>query len=94
MLSTASMILLGKTYGNLMVDVVATNAKLRARAVRIVALATGLDREEAKALLERCDGEAKTAIVAGLARVSPEEARRRLARTGGRVRQALEGHRD
>ena len=94
MLSTASMILLGKTYGNLMVDVVATNAKLRARAVRIVALATGLGREEAKALLERCDGEAKTAIVAGLAGVSPEEARRRLARTGGRVRQALEGHRD
>ena len=93
MLSTASMILLGKTYGNLMVDVVATNAKLRARAVRIVALATGLGREEAKALLERCDGEAKTAIVAGLAGVSPEEARRRLARTGGRVRQALEGHR-
>jgi len=89
MLSTASMILLGKTYANLMVDVVATNAKLRARATRAVALATGLGQEEARALLERCDGEARTAIVASLTGASPEEACRWLALARGRVHQAL-----
>lgn len=94
MLSSASMILLGNTYMNLMVDLVATSAKLRARVVRVVALATGLGQEEARAVLERCDGQAKTAIVVSLTGVSPDEARARLVRSGGRVRQALQGHRE
>ena len=85
MLSTATMIRLGKTYGNLMVDVQLTNAKLHWRAQRIVALACGLSMEEAAALLASCDGETKTGIVAGLTGVTSGEARRRLARTGGRA---------
>ncbi len=89
MLSTGVMVRLGKTYGNLMVDVKASNSKLRARARRIVAAATGLEDEEAAALLERCGGEVKTAIVAALAGAGPDEARARLAAAGGVVRSAL-----
>jgi N-acetylmuramic acid 6-phosphate etherase len=90
MLSTASMARLGKTYGNLMVDVRATNAKLRRRAVRIVCICTGLPENEAAELLEQCKGEAKVAIVAALAGISPETAKTRLEKRGGRVRAALE----
>lgn len=89
MLSTATMIRLGKTYGNLMVDVQPTNAKLRRRAQRVVALACGFSTEEAVSLLADCGGETRTAIVAGLTGATPDEARRRLARTRGRVRAAL-----
>jgi N-acetylmuramic acid 6-phosphate etherase len=89
MISTGAMIRLGKTFGNLMVDVQPTNSKLRARARRIVAEACDLPPDDAAVLLERCDGEVKTAIVAALAAVPPEEARRRLAAAGGVVRQAL-----
>jgi len=92
MISTISMVRLGKTYGNLMVDVRASNAKLRDRARRIVELATGAPPEEAAAALDRCGGEAKVAIVALLLGVGPDEARRRLA--AGSVRAALgEGRR-
>ena len=90
MLSTGAMIVLGKTYGNLMVDVQATNAKLRRRAVGIVSAATDLDDEEANRLLEVCHGEIKTAIVAQLASVSADEARRRLRASQGIVRAALD----
>ena len=90
MLSTAAMVRLGKVYGNLMVDVQPTNAKLRQRARRIVAAACGVSMEEAATLLARCKGETKTAIVAGLTGATPEEARQRLARAGGRVHAALE----
>ena len=90
MLSTGAMILLGKTYGNLMVDVQPTNAKLRRRAVRIVQLATGLAPDAAADLLAACDDETKTAIVAALAGVTPAEARARLTQAQGRVRAALE----
>lgn len=90
MLSTCTMIRLGKTYGNLMVDLQATNAKLRRRAQRIVAQATGLGHEEAAALLQACGGEVKTAIVSHLAGLSPDEARERLQAAGGRVRAALD----
>lgn len=90
MLSTGVMIRLGKTYSNLMVDVQATNAKLRQRARRIVASATGLEIEQAGELLQACDGEVKTAVVARLAQVSPAEARARLHATGGYVRKAVE----
>ncbi|WP_376795250.1 N-acetylmuramic acid 6-phosphate etherase [Thermogemmatispora sp.] len=79
MLSTGSMILLGKTYGNLMVDVQATNYKLQQRALRIVQLVTGLERSAAEALLAQANGEAKTAIVCARSGLDPESARRRLA---------------
>lgn len=90
MLSTGVMIVLGKTYRNLMVDVQATNTKLRRRAVGIVSAATGLDDEEANRLLEACHGEIKTAIVAQLASTSADEARRRLQASQGIVRAALD----
>ncbi len=90
MLSTAVMIKLGKTYSNLMVDVQPTNSKLRQRALRIVASATGLNLKQAAALLRACKGEVKTAIVAQLAGISPEMARKRLRETGGYVRKAVE----
>lgn len=89
MISTAVMIRLGKTYSNLMVDVQPTNVKLRQRARRIVAEATGLDLHRATEILSACNGEVKTAIVAVLAGVSPELARIKLHETGGHVRTAI-----
>ncbi len=89
MLSTGVMVRLGKCYENLMVDVQASNDKLRARARGIVAAATGLDSAAAAALLARCGGEVKTAIVAALRHIEPEPARAALVTSGGRVRQAL-----
>ena len=89
MISTAVMIRLGKTYSNLMVDVQPTNVKLRQRARRIVAEATGLDLQRAADMLSSCNGEVKTAIVAILAGISPELARIRLHETGGYVRKAI-----
>jgi N-acetylmuramic acid 6-phosphate etherase len=89
-LSTVSMVRLGKTYGNLMVDVVATNSKLHGRVRRAVAEATGASEDAVDSALRACDGEAKVAIVSLLAGVEPAEARDRLARAGGAVRGALE----
>jgi N-acetylmuramic acid 6-phosphate etherase len=89
MISTGVMIRLGKTYSNLMVDVQPTNAKLRQRARRIVAEATGLILQQATEILSKCNGEVKTAIVAVLAKVSPEAARIRLQQTHGFVRKAI-----
>src|SRR5207245_6050133 len=63
MISTISMIRLGKTFDNLMVDVNATNEKLRARVVRIVVTATGVPRATAEEALAAADGSAKVAIV-------------------------------
>lgn len=92
-ISTAVMIKLGKTFGNLMVDVQPTNSKLRERARRIVAQACHLSLAAAAAELARCDGEVKTAIVSHLAGVTPDQARERLARAGGVVREAIRsGH--
>lgn len=88
MLSTTVMILLGKTYGNLMVDVQPSNSKLRERARRIVERATGLGPEEAQRKLDEC-GDVKTAIVAQLTGTEAAEARARLERAGGVVRKAL-----
>jgi len=90
-LSTLAMVRLGKTYGNLMVDVAATNDKLRARVRRIVETATGADAVEADRALEDADGEAKVAIVALLAHVSAAEARRRLTTSQGSIRRAVDG---
>jgi N-acetylmuramic acid 6-phosphate etherase len=90
MLSTGAMVRLGKAFGNLMVDLRATNVKLRARTNRIVRHFTGLSAEQAAALLQQCGGELKIALVAHRANVSPEEARAHLAVAGGRVSGALE----
>ena len=79
MLTTGAMIRIGKTYGNLMVDLRATNAKLVARTRRIVAALTGVDEMTAERLVAEADGELKTAVVARLRNVSPAEARRLLA---------------
>ena len=88
-LSTVAMIRLGRTFGNLMVDVRANNDKLRARALRVVELATGAPADEAEEALAAADGSAKVAVVSILAGVDAETARRRLAAANGHVRQAL-----
>jgi N-acetylmuramic acid 6-phosphate etherase len=89
-ISTATMVRLGKTFGNLMVDVVPSNAKLKARARRTVELATEASSEEAEAALEDARGDARVAIVSVLAGVSADEARLRLKAAGGHVRRSLE----
>jgi N-acetylmuramic acid 6-phosphate etherase len=88
-ISTVSMVRLGKTYGDLMVDVVAGNEKLRARARRTVELATGASESEVDAALEAADGDAKVAIVSLLARVDAATARARLEDNDGVVRRSL-----
>lgn len=90
MLSTGAMVQLGKTFGNLMVDLRASNAKLRRRSVRIVQTATGLSLERSAIILNDANGEVKTAIVSGMAGIGVEDARRCLALAGGRVRTALD----
>ncbi|MFJ6542411.1 N-acetylmuramic acid 6-phosphate etherase [Streptomyces sp. NPDC091385] len=89
MISTITMIRLGKTYGNLMVDVRASNAKLRARSRRIVAQATGAPDAEIERALEEANGEVKNAILILLAGVDGATAARLLEETGGRLREAL-----
>lgn len=89
MISTGVMVRLGKTFSNLMVDLQPTNQKLRERARKIVAQACELSVEQAGDILQACDGEVKTAIVAVLADLSPQEARQRLLQVGGVVRAAL-----
>lgn len=89
-LSTLVMVRLGYTYGNLMVDVGATNEKLRYRAERIVVEATGATAEQAREALRAADGRAKTAVVMLLGGLEVEQARARLA-GGMSVREALAG---
>lgn len=89
MLSTASMIKLGKTYGNLMVDVRATNAKLTARVQRMVKDVTGATEIEVAEALEKAAGSAKTAIVILLGRLTAKQAIRLLEQSRGSVRHAL-----
>lgn len=90
MLSSATMIRLGKTYGNLMVDVQQSNAKLRDRAVRIVADICALSREDSASALQAADGDVKLAIVMTLAHCDLAQSRMRLDRAGGRVKLALQ----
>ena len=85
-LSTAAMIRLGKTYGNLMVDLRAWNDKLIDRSERIVMETTGLPREEARGVIEAADGRVKTAIVMARRSVSRDEAERLLEEHHGRLR--------
>ncbi|MEV5160664.1 N-acetylmuramic acid 6-phosphate etherase [Streptomyces sp. NPDC053728] len=89
MLSTITMIRLGKTYGNLMVDVRASNEKLRARSRRIVSLATGASDPEIEAALAATDGEVKNAILAILGGVDGPTAATLLADSRGHLRAAL-----
>jgi N-acetylmuramic acid 6-phosphate etherase len=89
-ISTVGMIRLGKTYGDLMVDVRTSNEKLAARAQRIVQAATGVSEDGAAAALEEADGSAKVAIVSLLAGTGAAAARERLERAGGSIRSALE----
>jgi len=86
--STLVMTLLGGVYDNLMVGVVPTNEKLRRRAAGIVARIAGVDEETAKRALRRADYEVKTAVLVARG-LSPEEARARLEKAGGRLREAL-----
>ena len=91
MISTGAMIEIGKTFGNLMVDVQATNSKLQARAVRIVRHLTGASAEEAERALSDCGGSAKIAIVLLHRKQGTADARRCLAEAGGFLRAALIG---
>jgi N-acetylmuramic acid 6-phosphate etherase len=88
-LSTAVMIRLGRTHSNLMVNLVATNEKLRARLVSMLVEATGLDDDECAEALVAADGEVKVALVCLLAGVPVEAARRALTQADGVVREAL-----
>ncbi|GAA0640729.1 N-acetylmuramic acid 6-phosphate etherase [Streptomyces thermocarboxydovorans] len=90
MLSTITMIRLGKTYGNLMVDVRASNAKLRARSHRIVALATGAEDAAIESALAATDGEVKPAILTLLTGVDAATAAHLLKDAQGHLRAALE----
>jgi N-acetylmuramic acid 6-phosphate etherase len=92
MLTTGAMIRLGKTYGNLMVDLRASNTKLADRARRIVRAITNVSDNEAERLLKECGGEVKTAIVSFHRGVPSGDARRILAATHGHLRNALHGH--
>lgn len=89
MLSTISMVRLGRTYGNLMVKVVVTNEKLRARAHRAVSVATGADGAAVDAALEAAEGDASVAVVSLIAGVDAATARQALQQTGGAVRRAV-----
>ncbi|MFG2182249.1 N-acetylmuramic acid 6-phosphate etherase [Streptomyces abikoensis] len=89
MISTITMMRLGKTYGNLMVDVRASNDKLRARSRRIVSLATGAADEEIEAALTDAGGEVKNAILILLGEVDGPTAARLLTESHGHLRAAL-----
>ena len=89
MISTATMVKLGKTYENLMVDVNATNDKLKARALRIVMQATDCDESTAEAALNASNNSAKTAILMVLTGASAEQATEQLAENSGFLRKAL-----
>lgn len=90
MLTTAAMIRLGKTFGNMMVDLMMTSKKLEERAKKTVMMVTGLSYNESAKILKKANGHVKTALVMSLSDVSSEEARSRLAKADGFVRKALE----
>lgn len=90
MISTASMIRLGKVYGNLMVDVRVSNQKLAERARRIIREVTGVSEDEAMSLLEQANNEVKTAIVMALLGVDATSARTQLAANQGVLREVID----
>jgi len=89
-ITTMTMVRMGKVYENLMVDLKATNQKLRDRGARIICILTGLSREESLRLVQATDGEVKTAIVMRRRNVSVETARDLLQKAQGNLRSALE----
>ncbi len=89
MLSTVTMVKLGKVYGNLMVDMKPTNEKLRQRAVHIVLQATGCTKEKAAKVLEETHGSSKVAIVCILCNTDTEHAKELLDTGDGCVRKAI-----
>lgn len=91
MISTGVMVALGKTLGNLMVDLRASNVKLKARANRIVREVTGMGEQEAAKILVECSGEVKTAIVSHEMNIDPDVARSLLTQNNGIVRKVLSG---
>jgi N-acetylmuramic acid 6-phosphate etherase len=92
MISTTAFILLGKVYGNLMIDVQPTNEKLVARAVRIITEAVGCAEETAAELLESSGRRVKHAVVMGMLGLTADEADALLAANGGHIRKALKKH--
>jgi len=88
-ISTLVMVRLGRTYGNLMIDAIADNAKLRHRTLRVVVQATGVDDVRASEVLDEAGGNAKIAVVALLAGVSTKRAERALRAAAGQVRYAV-----
>jgi len=94
MLTTATMVQLGKTYGNLMVDLRATNQKLLARSCRLIVQLTGVSEESAREALQLCGGELKTAVVKIHHNVTPEVARRMLEHHRQQLRPALQSSLD
>ena len=89
MLTTASMIRIGKVYNNMMVDLQMTSRKLEERSKRTVMMITGLDYEAAKTVLAKANGHVKTALVMVLGDVDETAARKRLDAHGGFVRDAI-----
>lgn len=90
MISTLVMVKLGKTYGNLMVDLRATNEKLLARSQRTVQHATGVDAHEAAAVLDSVNGSVKAAILVLLTGIDAAQAKSALEEAGGFLRRAIE----
>ena len=89
MLSTGSMIKIGKTYENFMIDLKAVNEKLKDRAIRIVSQIAGVTNGEALASLLKCNWEIKTAIVMNQLKVDTDEARLELKKHGGVLRKII-----
>ncbi|HID93495.1 MAG TPA: N-acetylmuramic acid 6-phosphate etherase [bacterium (Candidatus Stahlbacteria)] len=94
MLTTTSMIKIGKVYENMMVDLMATSQKLIERSKRTIMIVTGVDYDTAAKFLKKAEGSVKIAIVMILAKVGYEEAKQRLKRSGGFVRAAIERSRN
>jgi len=90
-ITTGAMIRLGKTYGNLMVDVQATNAKLKDRSERIVAEVCAVSRDDARAVLRRSGGSVKLAIVMQRLGLDRDAAAARLEQAGGKIRAVVPG---
>ncbi|WBB79532.1 N-acetylmuramic acid 6-phosphate etherase [Micromonospora sp. WMMD882] len=87
--STAVMVRLGRVYSNLMIDVVATNAKLRGRMITILVEATGCSEDASRQVLQEADGDLKTALVSLVSGAGVTDARAALARSADQVRGAL-----
>ena len=89
MLTTASMIRMGKVYGNMMIDLMMTSRKLEERSKRVVMMITGVSYEEAARVLKEARGHVKTALVMILAGINADQARKRLKDSNGFVRKAI-----